>query len=90
MKKYLVLRDTHGFQGRMWHKDAIVEFSDDVVPPRHFQALDGGPVAKQVVAAIAEEKTALSQLALKAVKPLPTAGKVMRNQKQVGVKNEDF
>ena len=89
-KKYLVLRDNHGFQGRMWHKDAVVEFDDDVVPPHHFQCLDGKPAAKAAEAAVVEEKAALSQLAIKAVKPLPTAGKIMKGQKKQGEPAPEF
>lgn len=93
MKKYLVLRDSHGFQGRYWHKDAIVEFDDDVQPhPKNFQLLDGGPAAKKAQAVVVDEKQTLSQLAIKAIKPQLTAGQVLRHQKKSGIypKAEDF
>lgn len=90
MKKYVVLRTNHGFQGRMWVQDAIVEFENDVVPPRHFKLLENELAVKKVNEEIVNEKTALSQLQKKQVKPLPTAGSVLKTQKKVGDKQEDF
>lgn len=91
MKKYRVLRKTHGFQGRMWYQDDIVEFDDDVKPPHHFELLSGKAEVLSAKEKIEEEKTALSQLQRKQVKPLPTAGTVMKKQKYVGEKQpEDF
>ena len=85
MKRYLVLRDTHGFQGRMWKADSRVEFSDDVTPPaRHFKLLDGKEEAQKAERKLEDEKVALSQAQQKQVKPLPTAGTVLKNQKRVG------
>lgn len=89
MKKYLVLRTNHGFQGRMWYQDAIVEFDDDVVPPHHFQLMDGKAEAKAAVEKREEEKTALSKMARQAIKPQPTAGEVLKNQKKVKA-GDDF
>lgn len=82
MKKFLVLRNCHGFQGRYWYKDDVVEFENDVVPPKHFQILDGQADAKKAEEAVVEEKMALSQLQRKQVKPLPTAGTVLKGQKK--------
>lgn len=92
MKKFLVLCDTHGFQGKYWHKDDIVEFEDDVAPPKHFQFLDGRAEVLKANEKIADERTALSQVQRKEVKPLPTAGTVLKNQKRMGAqpKTEDF
>ena len=89
MKKYLVVRTNHGFQGRMWYQDQEVEFEDDVVPPHHFQLLDGKDAAKKAVAEREEEKVALSQHQKKVVKPQPTAGEVLKSQKKVKA-GEDF
>ena len=90
MRKFRVLRNTHGFQGKYWHQDDIVEFEDDVVPPRHFELLNGRAEVLKAHEKIEDEKTALSQLQRKQVKPLPTAGVILRKQKQVGVRQEDF
>ena len=93
MKKYRVLRNTHGFQGKYWHQDDIVEFEDDVIPPKHFELLTGRAEVLSAKEKIEDEKTALSQLQRKQVKPLPTAGQEMKNQKRAGVmpvKSEDF
>ena len=90
MKKYLVLRDCHGFQGKMWRKDQEVQFEDDVEPPRHFQLLDGGIAARKAVDAVIIEKESYSQLQKKVVKPLPTAGNALKNQKKSSSHNEDF
>ena len=93
MKKYLVLRNTHGFQGRYWYQDAIVEFEDDVVPPHHFQLLSGKAEVLKAEEKIVDEKTALSQMQRKQVKPMPTAGTELKGQKRAGevpVKTEDF
>lgn len=95
MKKYLVLKTNHGFQGRLWAKDAVVEFDDDVTPNKHFQLLDGKAQAKKAEEAVVEEKMALSQLQAKVVKPLPTAGTILKGQKKAGVmklkdSKEDF
>lgn len=88
MKKYLVLRNTHGFQGRYFHQDDIVEFEDDVVPPHHFQPLSGQAEVLKAEDKIVDEKTALSQMQRKQVKPMPTAGTVLKNQKRMGVEPE--
>ena len=85
MKKYRVLRDNHGFQGRYWKAGKVVEFDDDVIPPKHFLLLDGSPVVQKIVKKIEDDKAALSQIALKSIKPTPTAGAVLKNQKKAGV-----
>lgn len=90
MKKYLVLRTNHGFQGKMWMKDQEVQFEDDIEPPHHFQLLDGGIAAKKAVEAVKIEKEAYSQIQTKAVKPLPTAGSVLKSQKKSSSHNEEF
>lgn len=48
MKKYTVLRDCHGFQGRYWSKGTVIELADDVTPPKHFKLVSEGSVAKPV------------------------------------------
>jgi len=84
MKKYLVIRTTHGFQGRLWREGTEAEFDDDVVPPRHFQLMDGGVKHKKVVEDLEEKEVALSQIAKKVVKPMPVAGIELKGQKKVG------
>jgi hypothetical protein len=88
--KYKVMRDCHGYKGKYWKQDDIVEFDADDTPPRHFLPLDGSPKAKEVLRKDEEEKMALSQLAHKSIKPQPTAAKVLRNQKKSSGVGEDF
>ena len=91
MKKYLVLRTNHGFQGRMWTEGAVVEFDDDVVPhPKNFKLMDGSKQAQAVVEVMEEQAKTLSEIQRKSLKPQPTAGEVLKKQKKVSVKSEDF
>jgi len=92
MKKYIVLCDNHGFQGRYWVKDSEVEFEDDVVPNKHFKLLPNLAAEKKAKETIAEEKAALSQIQRKELKPQPTAAEVMKSQKKASTTRvtEDF
>lgn len=82
-KKYLVLRDNHGFKGRYWTKDDVVEFPDDVTPPKHFELItkktklpEGADASKPV--------NTMSELQRQSISPEKTAGELMKDQKQVG------
>jgi hypothetical protein len=79
--KYLVKITNHGFKGRYWTENEIVEFPPDVIPDkRYFERITKDTVLP-VEADVDKPVNTLADTLAKPYKKEPTAGQVMADQK---------
>lgn len=86
MKKYLVLETNHGFRGRMWYQDDVVEFEEIVTPDkRYFELITKNTVMPEN-ADVNKPANTLADAMAKPFKKEPTAGEVFADQEHPGQK----
>lgn len=84
MKKYLVLTTNHGFRGRMWFQDDVVEFEEGVVPDKRYFELITKNTLIPDTADVNKPANTLADAMSKPFKKEPTAGEVLAHQNHPG------
>ena len=84
MVKYLVKETNHGFRGRYWTKDEVVEFPSDVIPDkRYFEVITKNTVLP-MTADVDKPVNTLADSLARPYKKEPTAGEVLKDQRHPG------